>query len=57
MKREGCLWKGNGMKIIIIQGMTCLGKSTLCKQLEHRHNGYMQELFAEMLNGVDELVY
>ena len=22
------------MKIIIIQGMTCLGKSTLCKQLE-----------------------
>lgn len=23
-------WKGNNMKIIIIQGMTCLGKSTLC---------------------------
>ena len=22
------------MKIIIVQGMTCLGKSTLCKQLE-----------------------
>jgi uridine kinase len=34
MKREGCFWKGNNMKIIIIQGMTCLGKNTLCKQLE-----------------------
>ena len=34
MKREGCFWKGNNMKIIIIQGMTCLGKSTLCEQLE-----------------------
>ena len=34
MKREGCFWKENNMKIIIIQGMTCLGKNTLCKQLE-----------------------
>lgn len=23
------------MKIIIVQGMTCLGKTTLCKQLQN----------------------
>lgn len=28
-----------------------------CTHPEHRHNGYMQELFTEMLNGVHEPVY
>lgn len=28
-----------------------------CTHPEHRHNDYMQELFTEMLNGIQELVY